>query len=484
MQTDAITFSGTDFDWGTLLKQSQYTFDDQGRMTGASSTDNTGTPTTTLTTFTYDPTGIRTGQTISQTVGSTTTNTTITYLYDANNPTGYQQILEETTTTGSTTTKKTYTLGLDVIAQHDPTNGTLTLLYDGHGSTRAVMAANGTVVQRYAYDAYGNQLSATGLTIAASALTSLLYSGELFDRNLGMQYLRARYYAFSKGTFTSLDPDRRSLHEYTYGIDNPIAATDPTGRFSITEMVVNVALSSIISSVLAPVIKPAMKQLAQALIPSWALSLIDHSAPNVAIFGAGASGSADIADTPFALSGELALEGVFSLRTHSSAAFLGATLRGSLSTGGDNMPQASVFGGLGWNVENSEAYGELKFGLTFPFTALPANAQEKLLVLFSNFVASNVGTGWENIKAFTAPLNDAGLTDEITSEYGDKILDFTKSILGILDRTEVTLLTNSGHDELEAIVSYNATGEVESYGRIGINVTGATQLYPNRNVDF
>jgi RHS repeat-associated protein len=243
MQTDSITFSGTDFNWDNILKQSQYTFDDQGRMTGATTTDNTGTPTTTITTFTYDPSGIRTGQTISQTVGSTTTNTTLTYLYDANNPTGYQQILEQSCTTGSNTTKTTYTLGLDVITQHDATNGTLTLLYDGHGSTRAIMSAAAAIVQRYAYSAYGNQIGATGLANAESALTSLLYSGELFDANLGMQYLRARFYIPQQGDFISFDSymgnnqDPQALHRYLYANASPTQHNDPTGHFTLMEAV-------------------------------------------------------------------------------------------------------------------------------------------------------------------------------------------------------------------------------------------------------
>jgi RHS repeat-associated protein len=266
MQTDAITFSGTDFNWDNILKQSQYTFDGQGRMTGATSTDNTGTPTTTITTFTYDPSGIRTGQTISQTVGSTTTNTTITYLYDANNPTGYQQLLEQSTTTGSNTTKTTYTLGLDIIAQHDSTNGTLTLLYDGHGSTRAVMDANSTVVQRYAYDAYGNQLNASGLTAAASALSSLLYSGEHTDKG-GMQYLRARNYDPSLGRFTSRDIYRPNAfntldqNPYVFVNGNPINLWDPAGKWTLAEVLVTVANGARLVGTFYRTIKPGVQAL-------------------------------------------------------------------------------------------------------------------------------------------------------------------------------------------------------------------------------
>ena len=81
---------------------------------------------------------------------------------------------------------------------------TLTLLYDGHGSTRALLNGSGAVAtntvnstawaQRFAYDAYGNLLGGTGLSSDLSVvLTSLLYSGEQTDPGTGLQYLRARY---------------------------------------------------------------------------------------------------------------------------------------------------------------------------------------------------------------------------------------------------------------------------------------------------
>jgi YD repeat-containing protein len=128
---------------------------------------------------------------------------------DGDNHTGYAQVLEEKDTTGAVT--KTYTLGHDVLAQQAETQSgttqtsgpTLTLLYDGHGSTRALLDGSGAVAtntvnntawaQRFAYDAYGNMLGGTGLSSDQSViLTSLLYSGEQTDRATGLQYLRAR----------------------------------------------------------------------------------------------------------------------------------------------------------------------------------------------------------------------------------------------------------------------------------------------------
>jgi hypothetical protein len=90
---------------------------------------------TTNATYQYDSQGIR----ISSTTGGSTTH----YLIDANNHTGYPQILEELPTVGGTPTT-TYTIGNQVIAQE--TNAVvLYLMPDGHGSIRQLTTANGAV---------------------------------------------------------------------------------------------------------------------------------------------------------------------------------------------------------------------------------------------------------------------------------------------------------------------------------------------------
>jgi len=78
--------------------------------------------------------------------------------------------------------------------------------------------------QIFAYDAYGN---AVGFN-PASALTSLLYSGEQVDGATGLQYLRARYYDLATGRFMRVDPffgnlrDPLTLHKYLYGAGDAI----------------------------------------------------------------------------------------------------------------------------------------------------------------------------------------------------------------------------------------------------------------------
>ncbi len=160
-----------------------------------------------------------------------TTQTTTNYVIDANNHTGYAQVLEEKDASAPGSVTKTYTIGHDVLAQQAAAiaaGAVLRFLYDGHGSTRALVngagsnagilndTVGGNGLQLFTYDAYGNLVGFTG-----TALTRLLYSGELTDATTGLQYLRARYYDPATGRFTRSDPfagnvnDPVSLHKST-----------------------------------------------------------------------------------------------------------------------------------------------------------------------------------------------------------------------------------------------------------------------------
>jgi RHS repeat-associated protein len=98
------------------------------------------------------------------------------------------------------------------------------------------------VAAQYNYDAYGKNLFDINNTA-----TNILYSGEQFDPNLQMQYLRARYYDQNNGTFNRLDPfngnmgDPQSLHKYAYCHGDPVNGIDPSGEnglFLLASMVI------------------------------------------------------------------------------------------------------------------------------------------------------------------------------------------------------------------------------------------------------
>ena len=131
------------------------------------------------------------------------------------------------------------------------------LLKDGHGSTRQLVDALGNVIQNgqtpqvLAYDAYGVPI---GFALSG-ALTSLLYSGEHTDQLAGLEYLRARYYNPSTGTFNRLDPfagnfrDQQSLHKYLYMHGDPVNFNDPTGSFEgLVGMLAAANLQTVVSN--------------------------------------------------------------------------------------------------------------------------------------------------------------------------------------------------------------------------------------------
>jgi RHS repeat-associated protein len=67
------------------------------------------------------------------------------------------------------------------------------------------------------------------------------YRGEQFDSDLGLYYLRARYYNAGTGRFMSRDPedgeahDPKTLHKYLYANGDPVNRIDPRGREGLVD---------------------------------------------------------------------------------------------------------------------------------------------------------------------------------------------------------------------------------------------------------
>lgn len=167
-------------------------------------------------------------------------NTWTLYLVDDRNPTGYPQVVEEYQGSGSTSSvylKRAYNYGMSLISQQQYDTNTLLpsiLSYygmDGHGSVRFLTDTNQHITDTYVYDAYGTLISSNG-----STPNNYLYTGQQFDPDLGLYYLRARYYNTDTGRFWTSDifgghqEDPLSLHKYVYCEADPIENTDPTGH--------------------------------------------------------------------------------------------------------------------------------------------------------------------------------------------------------------------------------------------------------------
>jgi RHS repeat-associated protein len=130
-----------------------------------------------------------------------------------------------------------YTYGLQRISENQFVNNAWTVSfygYDGGGNVRQLTNSVGAVTDTYEYDAFGNEVNHTGTTP-----NNYLYRGEQYDPDLGLYYLRARYYNPATGRFLSRDPedpnmerpkDPKTLHKYLYVGGNPVNKIDPLAR--------------------------------------------------------------------------------------------------------------------------------------------------------------------------------------------------------------------------------------------------------------
>ncbi len=78
--------------------------------------------------------------------------------------------------------------------------------YNPRGDVIAMTDQGGQVVASYEYDdAWGNVLKSDAKGIAAE--NPFGYAGYMYDKEIGMYYLIARYYNPDHGVFISVDPD-------------------------------------------------------------------------------------------------------------------------------------------------------------------------------------------------------------------------------------------------------------------------------------
>ncbi len=119
-----------------------------------------------------------------------------------------------------------YDGGLAPAEQVNLATGTITyLITDSLGSVRGTVNSAGTLTGTCSYDAWGNPVTAGGLT----ATTPFGYAGGYTDPT-GLIYLLNRYYQPSTGQFISVDPAiTKTLQPYAYADGNPVSNTDPSG---------------------------------------------------------------------------------------------------------------------------------------------------------------------------------------------------------------------------------------------------------------
>jgi RHS repeat-associated protein len=223
-----------------------YTYDGDNRLLTA-----TGT------TFNYD----NNGNLISKTLGGNTTNyawdyndrltqlvsggNTYSYKYDGLgnriariensvetryvvDPSGVStNVLAETNASGNITAYYVYGLGL--ISKITPSGQAYYYHYDGIGSTIAMSDSSGNIINKYAYDAFGDVLSEHEATP-----NPFKYVGRfgVMDEGNGLLYMRARYYDPEAGRFINKDPIGFfwGVNMYMYVSNNPTNYIDPNGK--------------------------------------------------------------------------------------------------------------------------------------------------------------------------------------------------------------------------------------------------------------
>jgi RHS repeat-associated protein len=210
--TTTYTYDGN----GNLATKTQgsnvtnYTFDSQDRLTQVSS------PSLNMQ-YQYDGLFNR----VSKTVSGTTTK----FLVD---PNGFlPQVIAEMDNGGNIISYYVYD-GTGLVAKITSGGSVYYYHYDGIGTTIAMTDSNANMVNKYAYDEFGNLLN-----FVEAVSNPFLYVGQygVMDEDNGLLYMRARYYDPQVGRFISKDPIKYGggINLYAYVENDPIDLIDPLG---------------------------------------------------------------------------------------------------------------------------------------------------------------------------------------------------------------------------------------------------------------
>jgi RHS repeat-associated protein len=102
---------------------------------------------------------------------------------------------------------------------------------DHLGSIREITGTNGVVLDRYAYDPYGQQTQLTGTMVSDFG-----YTGQYYHQPSGLSLAPYREYSVSLGRWISRDPlgERGGINLYGYVGNDPMGRIDPLGLWQVT----------------------------------------------------------------------------------------------------------------------------------------------------------------------------------------------------------------------------------------------------------
>jgi RHS repeat-associated protein len=181
----------------------------------------------------YDPYGRKIAQTEYDGSGAVVSQTR--YVYD-----GWQLVQEIDALADTVIAEYVYGPGyIDDVIQSSRGGNTYYHHTDQQYSTVAVTDASGAAVERYTYDAFGNAAfyegDGTPLTTGSTINNPILYTGRIWQPELGLYDYRNRMYDPATGRFTTPDPlgthgDWNNMgNAYTYVGNNPGSYLDPLG---------------------------------------------------------------------------------------------------------------------------------------------------------------------------------------------------------------------------------------------------------------
>jgi len=199
----------------------RYTYDDENRLTDVN--DAADDP---IASYVYDYRGRRIERTVYGTPDVITK-----YAYDGD------RVIAEYDGSGTLLREFIYGPGIDEpICMIDVADANETYFYhfDGLGSVVALSDVNNVLVERYAYDVFGQPTirDVNGTELSASAVHNpYLFTGRRYDAEAGLYYYRARYYDFATARFLQPDPlgYTDGLNMYAYVGNNPATFVDPSG---------------------------------------------------------------------------------------------------------------------------------------------------------------------------------------------------------------------------------------------------------------
>jgi RHS repeat-associated protein len=168
--------------------------------------------------YTYNANGLRVAQSVDGDV--------ITFAWDWASGVPELLVTTESTNPGPTL----YLVGHETLGRWDGSTWAYHLS-DALGSVRQTADSAGAVTESREWAPYGVEVG--------TAHAGLGYTGEWWDGDAGLLYLRARWYAPYLNQFVSPDPivpdyrNPQSINRYVYALGNPINLVDPSG-FSAT----------------------------------------------------------------------------------------------------------------------------------------------------------------------------------------------------------------------------------------------------------